>query len=87
MKTKRRESGFFYFVFDPAAVKEDYLYTRLDQINPNWTTSESRCSYLNQYNEKYHLAELSFQYESEYVHSLQLYLVNNLLNFIMYTKI
>ena len=70
MKTERRESGLFYFIFDPDAVKQKYLYTRLDQMDPNWNTSASRCSYLNQYEEKYHLAELSFQYESEYGHRL-----------------
>ena len=56
LKTKRRESGLFYFVFDPDEVK-DYLKTRLDDIYTDWRT-DSRCSYLNDYeDDKYHLAE------------------------------
>ena len=55
-------------MFDPDVVSKR-LKTRLEKIDPNWKNG-TRCSYLNQYEDKYHLAELSFQYESEYVHRL-----------------
>jgi len=54
-KNYLRESGFFYFILDPKDVKASYLKTPLKNDN-NWK-SNSRCSYLKDYDNKYHLAE------------------------------
>ena len=52
----RRESGLFYFVFDPDVVKAWYLKTALNQTDDDWKNGK-RCSYLDNYPDKYHFEE------------------------------
>ena len=56
-----RETGFFYFIFDPASVSS-YLKTKLDDMDwgrDGWR-KDSRCSYLKDFDPKFQLAELGF---------------------------
>ena len=63
-----RETGFFYFIFDPASVSS-YLKTKLDDMDwgrypeskkPIEWKNDSRCSYLKNFDKKFQLAELGF---------------------------
>ena len=51
--TSRSEPAFFYFIFDPAIVL-DYFKTKLKKEELN---EGGRCSHLNNFDEKFHIAE------------------------------
>ena len=59
--TNQRESGFFYFVFDPNVVKASYLKTHLKKDTDN-NIIDKRCSHLQPLDPKYHIDEPGFQY-------------------------
>jgi len=55
MKNFRSESAFFYFILDPDVVWE-ILKTKLKKEDLN-----GRCSHLENYPDKFKIAQLSFQ--------------------------
>ena len=63
-ETNWRESGFFYFVFDPNVVKAPYLKTHLEKVDG--VIKDKRCSHLELLDPKYHINELGFQYKTSY---------------------